>query len=180
MISKNIVVLSGSPRKNANTDKLVAAFIEGAESASKNVNLFRIADLDIKGCTGCNHCQNTKQGCRLEDDMPQIYDAIRKTDTLVLASPVYFSSVTAQLKAALDRLFALMPEGFQVKRGALLVTCAERAKEEADGSIVVYEHIMLAFKGENAGIIIATGLWEPDDIDGRPELDEARVLGEGI
>ena len=55
-MSNNIVILSGSPRKGGNTDRLAAAFVEGAEAAGKSVTLFRVADMSIGGCRGCGYC----------------------------------------------------------------------------------------------------------------------------
>ena len=68
-MSKNIVLLSGSPRKGGNTDKLAGAFIKGAESAGKSVTLFRTADMTINFCIGCSHCFEEKGVCIHKDDM---------------------------------------------------------------------------------------------------------------
>ena len=78
-MSQNIVILSGSPRKGGNTDKLVAAFKEGAESARKNVTVFRTADMSISGCLGCRHCFSEKITCVQQDDMDTIWNALKKS-----------------------------------------------------------------------------------------------------
>jgi multimeric flavodoxin WrbA len=125
-MSKNIVVLSGSPRKGANTDIMVSAFVDGAKSAGKNVIVFRPADMKIGGCLGCGHCFNEPGTCAQNDDMSQILDALKTVDALVLASPVYFWGVTAQLKLAIDRTFALLKAKTAIKRAAMLLTCGSR------------------------------------------------------
>ena len=89
-MSRNIVLLSGSPRKDGNTDKLASAFIEGAESSGKTVKTFRVADMKIGGCVGCKVCFKQGGVCVQKDDMTQIIDVLRKADTIVFASPVYF------------------------------------------------------------------------------------------
>jgi multimeric flavodoxin WrbA len=89
-MSENIVLLSGSPRKGGNTDRLAVAFIEGAESAGKKVTLFRVADMTIGGCLGCDHCFKEKGVCVQNDDMIMILNALRKADAIVFASPIYF------------------------------------------------------------------------------------------
>jgi len=179
-MSKNIVLLSGSPRKGGNTDKLVDAFIAGAESAGKSVTLFRTADMKIGGCLGCSHCFEEKGVCVLKDDMPKILDALREADALVLASPVYYFSVSAQLKLAIDRTYALLSVGTPIKRTALLLTCGDTSEEAAEGAVVTYNQIRTYSKWEDAGIIIATGLDAKDDIVGREELEKAKELGRGI
>ena len=176
-MSNNIVLLSGSPRKGGNTDRLAAAFMEGAESEGKNVALFRVADMKIGGCLGCEHCFKEKGVCVQKDDMLQILEALRKADALVLASPVYFYGVTAQIKLAIDRTYALLPEKTPIKKTALLMTCGDSTTDAADGAVVMYNLIRAYSKWEDAGVIIATGLHSPDDIDGRAELDQARKLG---
>ena len=179
-MSKNIVLLSGSPRKGGSTDKLADAFIKGAESAGKSVALFRVADMAIDFCIGCSHCFEEKGVCIHKDDMQAILDAIRKADALVFASPVYFCSVSAHLKLALDRTCALTSEQIPVKRAALLMTCADETSDTADGAVVMYKSVLAYKKWDNAGIIIATGLYGEKTIDGREELEQARILGREI
>ncbi len=178
-MSDNIVVLSGSPRKGANTDKLAAAFIKGAETAGKRVALYRAADMEIGGCLGCGQCRDGGV-CIQKDDMPKILDALKTADALVLASPVYYFGVTAQLKLAIDRMYAQNRQETPLKRAALLLTCGNTSDHVAEGAIAMYEK-MLAFYGwERAGVIVAAGMRGTDGIDGRGELDTAERLGRDI
>jgi len=179
-MSKSIVVLSGSPRKDGNTVRLTEAFIDGAEAAGKEITLFRVAGLHISGCRGCGHCFKTQGVCIQKDDMPPILEALRKADALVLASPVYYFSVTAQLKLAIDRFFALLAIGMAVKRAALLMTCGDSSESAAASSISMFRQICTYQKWEEAGIIIAPGLHSPGEIEGRTELEQAKRLGEGM
>ena len=159
-MSNNIVILSGSPRKNGNTDKMVAAFVDGAESSGKSVVLFRVADMKISGCLGCNHCFMETGTCVQKDDMIQILDSIKQADALVLASPVYFWGVTAQLKLAIDRTYALLRAEASIKRAALLLTCGSRI-----GATQLMFETMCEYSGwENSGVIIESGLRDPDAI----------------
>ena len=175
-MSNNIVVLSGSPRKDGNTDKLAAAFVDGAESAGKSVKLFRAADMKISGCLGCGRCFEEPGVCVQKDDMTHILDALKTADALVLASPVYFWGVTAQLKLAIDRTFALLRAKTPIKRAALLLTCGSRV-----GATDLMFQTMCEFSGwENAGIIVESGLHDPDAIKGRDVLEKAKTLGREI
>ncbi|MFP3153987.1 flavodoxin family protein [Lachnospiraceae bacterium ZAX-1] len=179
-MSKNIVILSGSPRKSGTTDRLVDAFINGAKEVGKSVSLFRVADLKIGGCLGCNHCFEEQGFCVQKDDMLPILDALRKADALVLASPVYYFGVTAQLKLAIDRTYALLKESMPVKRAALLMTCGAGTEEAANSSVSMFRQILTLQKWEEAGVIVAPRLHEPDEIEGRDELAKARELGKNI
>jgi multimeric flavodoxin WrbA len=179
-MSKKIVVLSGSPRKNGNTAHFVDAFIEGANAADKEITLFRVAGLKIGGCRGCGHCFKNQGTCIQQDDMAPILDALKQADALVLASPVYFFGVSAQLKLVIDRFFALLEVGMPVKRAALLMPCGNASKDAAASSIGMFRQICAYQKWEEAGVIIAPGLHNPGEIVGRPELEQARLLGESI
>ena len=175
-MSSKIVVLSGSPRKNGNTDKLAAAFVEGAVSAGKSVEIFRVADMKIAGCLGCAHCFTEPGTCVQKDDMAQILEALKTADVFVLASPVYFWDVTAQLKLAIDRTYALLRAERKTKRAAMLLTCGSRV-----GATELMFQTMCEFsKWENAGVIVESGLHGPDAINGREVLERARALGREI
>ena len=179
-MSKKIVVLSGSPRKEGNTERLAAAFIEGAKSAGKSVMVFRAADMKIGGCLGCCHCFEEKGVCIQKDDMASILKALVTADALVLVSPVYYFDMTAQLKLALDRTFALLSVGTPIKKAALLMTCGDDSEKVANGAVTTYKDICSYSEWEDAGVIIAPGLHKPVEIDGRVELEQARKLGRGI
>ncbi|MDR2892387.1 MAG: flavodoxin family protein [Deltaproteobacteria bacterium] len=179
-MSKNIVVLSGSPRKNGNTARLAAAFIEGAKAAGKEVAFFDVAKMHIGGCLGCGYCFKNEGVCVQKDDMPPILAALRQADALVLASPVYYFGVSAQIKLAIDRFFALLKVGMPVKRAALLMPCGDPTVDAAAASIGMFRQICAYQKWEEAGIVIAPSLHEPGEIEGRAELDLARKLGGNI
>jgi multimeric flavodoxin WrbA len=176
-MSDTIVILSGSPRKNGNTERLASAFADGAAAADKTVRSFRVAGLKIGGCRGCEHCFAHKGVCIQTDDMPPLLDELRKADALVLASPVYYFSVTAQLKLVIDRFFALIQEGMAGKRAALLLTCGDTTEAAAASAISMFRQISAYQKWEEAGIIVAPGLHKPGEIEGRAELERARRLG---
>lgn len=179
-MSKNIVILSGSPRKDGGTDRLAAAFREGAESAGKAVTLFRVADMAIGGCLGCEHCREEKGVCVQHDDMAQILAALRKADAIVFASPIYFFNISAQLKAAIDRTYALLGEERPTRRAALLLTCGGEEAPAAEAAVAMYHNIRAYSGWEDGGIVIAPGLHAPGEIDGREELAQARKLGAEI
>lgn len=179
-MSGHIILLSGSPRKGGNTDHLAEAFVDGARSAGKQTVLFRVADLKIGGCLGCGHCFKEQGVCVQKDDMLPILNALRKADALVLASPVYYFGVSAQLKLTIDRFFALLQEGMPVKRAALLMACGDDTDKAAASSIGMFRQICDYQKWEEAAIVVAPRLHNPGEIKGRPELEQARRLGESI
>jgi multimeric flavodoxin WrbA len=103
-----IMVLNGSPRKQGGTRAMVQAFTEGARSAGHTVDVFDVADMDIAGCRACESCHTSGDGtCAQKDDMQPIYEAWNDMDMLVLASPIYYGSISGQLACTLHRTYAL-------------------------------------------------------------------------
>lgn len=106
---KALAVL-GSPRKNGYTSALMESYISGLKANQEDIEIKQIhlENLTISGCKGCNACQTNKvEFCISDDDMIEIYKAVIDSDVIVLASPVYFFNVTAQMKAMIDRLYAI-------------------------------------------------------------------------
>ena len=98
----NIIAFNGSPRKNGNTETVLSAFLRGAEDAGAKTTAVRIADISFKNCKGCNACH--KKGiCVITDDLTPFFDQLLSADVLVLASPIYSMTVTAEMKAFIDR-----------------------------------------------------------------------------
>lgn len=106
-MSKQVLVLVGSPRKKGNTDWLADEFIRGAQEAGHGVEKIYLKDQKINGCLGCGACQRNGGSCVQKDDMGDIYEKWLAADVVVLASPVYFYTWSAQMKTVLDRTFAM-------------------------------------------------------------------------
>lgn len=108
-MSKKVLVLSGSPRKNGNSDLLCNEFLKGAAESGHEVEKTRVAEKKIGYCRGCYACKDTGI-CAIRDDMAEVLQKMIDADVLVLASPVYFYSIDAQLKAVIDRTVARWTE----------------------------------------------------------------------
>lgn len=182
-MGKNILILNGSPRAKGNTAALVSAFAEGAEAAGHTVLRFDLGTMDIHGCRGC--CCGGKDPahpCVQRDGMELIYPAYIAADVIVLASPMYYWSVTGQLKCAFDRLFAvaeLDPDYANPVKDAALLMAAEGSTEENFAPVRAYYEALLHHMGwKDVGIVYAGGNFNVGDIQNKPEqLEEARRLG---
>lgn len=123
-MTKKILILSASPRRNGNSDILCDQFALGAGEAGHEVEKIFLRDKDIHYCTGCYVCEKTKGVCAIKDDMPEILEKIIRTDVLVLSTPVYFYCMNAQLKTVIDRTVARYTE---IKnKEAYLIATAEK------------------------------------------------------
>lgn len=172
-----IVVLVGSMRKGGNTDLLAQAFAEGA-SKNNTVEIVSVSDYKVNPCIGCNSCF-TREGnqCFQKDDMAEIYKKLKVADAIVIASPVYFYGISAELKAIVDRLHTPMRNEFRVKRLALLLVGAATLQELFDAIKLQYQLVLNFFHLEDAGMVLVRGVKDIGDIKRTKALEEAYDLG---
>lgn len=176
-----IIVLMGSPRRKGNTAKLVEAFLSGIKTENCTVEVIDVATKEIHGCIGCNHCYRDEQHrCVFKDDMITIYERLAQANTIVIATPVYFYSISSQLKAIVDRLHNPIRNTFRVKQLALLSVCADTIPSVFDSILVMYRSVLDYFNLKDAGIVTVNGVSNPGDIVGNSALDKARKLGEKL
>lgn len=100
-----IVAVYGSPRRGGNTDLLMDAFLEPV-SEQEEVRRFKLREIKLAPCTECGNCDKTGV-CVFDDDIWNVYKTLNDARGLVLSSPIFFASVTAQLKMLIDRAQAL-------------------------------------------------------------------------
>ena len=182
----NVLALQGSPRKKGNTVTLARALLEGLKSGGvKQVSEVFLADLDIGPCTNCDAC--LREGgpfCTIEDDMVPLYQRFIDADLVVLASPVYWWSVSAQLKLFIDRLYGLNferhPEYYKGKKLALVFTHQEEHPcSGAELARKMFDEIADYTEMTIAGDLRYSS--DPKHVRQSPEkLAQARKLGEKL
>ncbi len=173
----NILILSGSPRKGGNTDLLVEAFVKGA-SQKHHVEVVSVHDYKVNPCLGCNACfKNKANACVQNDDMSLIYEKMSWADMLMIASPVYFYGLSAQLKAVIDRFHNPIRDTFHIKKMALLLVGAATLTELFDSILAQYRLCLNFFKLEDAGRLLVRGVKDRGDIMNTDALNEAYKLG---
>lgn len=176
----NILILTGSPRKGGNTDMLTEAFANGA-SQMHSVEIVSVRNLKVNPCLGCNACfNNNNHICLQKDDMQEIYSKMAKADMLVIASPVYFYGVSAQLKAVIDRLHNPIRDTFHIRKMALLLVGAATLPELFDSILAQYRLCLNFFNIEDAGNVLVRGVKEKGDIKNTDALERAFELGKTI
>ncbi len=115
----------GSPRKHGNTAVLMEHCIKGLIAGHPDVEIeeFFLHEMNLAPCKGCNYCKEANRGCVIKDDMVPLYEKIKRADLYLIGTPVYWWSMSAQLKAFIDRLYALdFEKDMRNKKMALLVT----------------------------------------------------------
>lgn len=176
---KKVLILSGSPRKGGNSDILCDEFARGAEEAGNSVEKIRVSEKNIGYCRACYACRGTGV-CVIKDGMAEIMQKIIDADVIVLASPVYFYSIDAQLKAVIDRTVARWTE---VKNKELyyIVTAADEERASADGTLACFRGYADCIEGaREMGVIYGMGAYEKGEIRDMPAMQEAYKAGKGI
>ncbi len=181
-MSKNILVLTGSPRKGGNTDKLATAFIAGAQQAGHTTVTYSTADKKIKGCIDCKNCFKKGTACSMLDDFNELAPLLEQADMVVFATPMYWFSFPAQLKAAIDKFYAYLisQKTWKIKECALLVSGGVDDETKFEGIVKSYKIIAEFLNWQDRGIVIVLGLHDKDDVLKTDGLKKAEVLGKSI
>lgn len=181
-MSKKILILEGSPRKNGNTDLMAQEFAVGATEAGHKVEKIYIKDKTIKGCLGCGACQRNGGSCVQKDDMTEIYEKIAAADAVVFACPVYFYSWTSQIKTVIDRTFAIEPTLTDTKFYMLSAGAAPELKymENMTKTFELYISCFRAGGVENAGVVYGLGANAPGDVKNTEAMTAAYELGKTV
>ena len=149
-----ITILNGSPRKE-NTAAMAEAFAEGAREAGHEVEILHVGKMKINGCLGCEYCHTKGEGkCVQKDDMEKVIPAYMDSDMIVFATPIYYFDMTAQLAAAIQRIYCIGKPA-KATKAAMLISSGSPGTGE--GAIASYKN-MLAFMGiEDAGVCALAG-----------------------
>ena len=178
-MSKKVLILSGSPRKNGNSDILCDEFAKGAMEAGHEVEKIRVAEKKIGYCRACYACRGTGV-CAIKDDMAEVLQEMIDCDVMVLASPVYFYSIDAQLKALIDRTVARWTE-VKDKEFYYIVTAADGEEEAAETTLACLRGYADCVNGaKEKGIIYGMGVYEKGEIMDTKAMNEAYEIGKSV
>jgi multimeric flavodoxin WrbA len=177
-MGKKILVLTGSPRKNGNSDLMAEAFVKGAKAAGHEVQSFSAGRSEIKGCTACNACA-TQKSCIHRDDFDKLAPMMLWADALVLATPMYWYSFPTQIKAALDKMYSFLAGGISIKiKETMLLCCAETEdSSEFAGILSSYEIIAKYLNWEDKGHLLVPNVNLVGDIRKTNALAKAEEMG---
>lgn len=178
-MSKQVLIVKGSPRKNGNTSAMADAFAKGASEAGNVVTEVVLKEKTIGDCMGCGVCQENGGICVQKDDMTEIYEAMKKADAIVLASPVYFYTWTSLMKRMIDRTFAV---DLILKNTKFYLLSAGAAPEEEYMQTMInsfrqYISCFQAGGNEEGGIFFAYGTNSLSDVKTMPVLEEVYQSG---
>ena len=174
-----ILIITGSPRKNGNSNILADNFIKGAQEAGHNVVRFDSAFKNVHPCVACNKCNMNGQ-CVFKDDFEFIKNNITDADMVVFVSPMYYFGISAQIKAVIDRFYAINEQIHVPKKAVLIMTYADTSAKEAQAIINHYETLLNYLGWSDAGKITASGVWVEGDVNHTQYPKQAYELEKSI
>lgn len=180
-MSKKVLIISTSPRKNSNSDALAEEFARGAREAGHEVEKISLIDKDIQFCRGCLACQTTKR-CAIHDDADKIVqEKMLHADVLVFATPIYYYEMSGQMKTLLDRANPLYSADYAFRQVYFLSAAAEDGDQVCSRAVNGLEGWIACFpKARLSGVVFGGNATEPGSIQGNPALVKAYDMGKSI
>jgi len=175
-----VICLLGSPRKNGNSATIAKHFCDAAMRFGAEVQIFPLNQLNYRGCQGCMACKTKLDRCALQDDLTAVLDAVRDADVLVLASPVYYWDVSAQLKAFIDRTYSyLVPDFYtnpvqsRLRPGKKLVFML--AQGHPDQTLFTdifpkFDYFFKMYGFSETHLLRACGVQAPGEVNSQPDV----------
>ncbi|MFC1980730.1 flavodoxin family protein [Chloroflexota bacterium] len=173
----------GSPRKNGNTEILTRHTLKAIGEDGLDTELIRLAGLDIRPCTACMDCRKEEERCPIDDDLFPLYTKMKEAEAIILASPVYFSSANALLKALMDRAGYIghPRRAFVGKVGGPLVTARRAGQNFTFAQIMYWFHINGFFMPGSTYWNVAFGGRKKGEVEGDEEgLTTAWNFGKNV
>jgi len=186
MTKPYIIILKGSPREKGNSSTLAEQAAAGARQAGADVECFDLHKLDIHACDACDICQGVSDGeCAIQDDMQMLYPKLRQADGILVASPVYWFTVSAQTKLCIDRWYALEgPQGSALakKKFGVILTYGDidPYTSGAINAIRTFQDMFRYLQANLVGIVYGSAM-NIGDAQKQPQLlEQAFKLGQKL
>lgn len=177
---KNILLISASPRRGGNSDTLCDQFLRGAQEAGHQAEKLFLRDHAVGYCVGCGLCNRRPGTCSQQDEMARIAEKMQRADVIVLATPVYFYTMDAQLKTLIDRCCPYYT-ALKNKEFYFLVTAADTDRAALERTVEGLRGFTSCLDGPvEKGIVYGAGAWNVGDITALPAMREAYELGRGV
>lgn len=180
-MSKKVLIISSTPRKGGNSDVLCDKFKEGVIASGNIAEKIFLKDKTINYCSGCGFCNtNDYTACSQKDDASEILDKMVEADVIVFATPVYFYTMSGQLKTLIDRCCARYTH-ITGKDFYYIMTAADSNMHAMDRVINEFGGLMDCLSNPHEkGAIIATGVWQKGDINKTKYLEQAFEMGKAV
>ena len=180
MSKKKVLILSGSPRKGGNSDLLCDEFLRGALEAGHEAEKVFVRSRKVAPCMACYYCKDHGGACAIKDDMAELLDRMQAADVIVMASPVYFYSIDAQMKAVIDRSVARWTN-IPNKEFYYIMTSAEDSDTVMNCTLECFRGFAACLEGSvEKGVIYGKGVYEKGSVKDKPVMRQAYEMGKAV
>ena len=178
-MSKKVLVLTGSPRVGGNTEILADAFVKGAQAVGHVVMRFDAGRKEMKGCKACNACYSNGSACPFDEDFSELAPMIEAADTIAFITPIYWFSFPTQIKAAIDKLYALLVGQRKINvKETLLIVCGEMDDTSIFEPVVsTYRTISGYMQWQDAGTLVVPAVLNEGDVRATDFPAKAEAMG---
>lgn len=178
---KKVLLISSSPRRNGNSDLLCDQFMKGAIEAGHRAEKIFLADKTIHYCTGCGACANATRPCVQKDDVAEILEKMVEADVIVLATPVYFYTMCAQLKTLIDRSCPRYT-AISNKEFYFILTAADTSRAAMNRTLESLRGFTedCLENSREKGIVFGLGVMDRGEVKETPAYREAFEMGKRI
>lgn len=179
-MQKKVLILSASPRRGGNSDTLCDEFLRGALEAGLAAEKIRVSDQNIRYCTGCGVCNSTHQ-CVQKDDMAAILNKMVAADVIVMATPVYFYTMDAQMKTLIDRSVPRYTE-MRDQDFYFIVSAADTDAANLEKTIEGFRGFTAdcLTNAHEKGVLYATGVWKKGEVQHTAAMQQAYMMGRNV
>lgn len=179
-MNKKVLVLSASPRKSGNSDLLCDQFMLGAQESGNQAEKIFLRDKKIGYCFACEQCTDNGGSCFQKDDMSEILNKMIKSDVIVMATPVYFYTMDAQMKTLIDRTVARYTE-IAGKDFYFIVTAANPDEQAMERTVEGFRGFTSCLdEAKEKGIVYGTGAWKKGEIKESNAMTQAYEMGKSV
>ncbi len=179
-MAEKVLIISSSPRKGGNSDRLCDEFLKGAKESGKCAEKVFLRDYKVNYCLGCGACSEKNLPCPQKDDAAALVQKMIDADVIVMATPVYFYSISAQMKTLIDRACARYLE-IVGKKFYFIMTSAENDPACMDRTLEDFRGFLDCLEdAEEIGALRATGVWKKGEIENTAYLEQAYLAGKNI
>ena len=179
-MAKKVLILSSSPRRGGNSDTLCDEFMRGAAESNHEVEKIFLRDKTIHYCTGCSTCSLYQKPCPQKDDAAEIIEKMVDADVIVMATPVYFYTISAQMKTLIDRCCGRYTE-MNGKEFYFIVTAAEDDRKKMLRTIDTFQGFLDCLEDPVIkGTVFGLGVWQEGEINGNPAMKDAYQIGNKV
>jgi len=179
-MNKRVLVLSSSPRRGGNSDLLCDQFIIGVQASGNHAEKICLKDVKISYCTGCGVCFEGAKPCPQKDDMAEVLKQMIAADVIVMATPVYFYTMCAQMKTLIDRTCSRYTE-IKGKEFYFIVTAAVSDKQALERTVEEFRGFTSCLDcAKEKGVVYGTGAWKIGDIKASKAMRQAYEMGKSV